>query len=178
MIGSRLRELRGASELSLRELGAATGLSATLLSQIERGVTEPSLKTLRLLADHFGQSISTLFQESGLDQAHVTRPGERPWLTSPRGAVQYERLTYGNGQLEVLRGVLDPGEASSEEPRCHEAVECAYVLAGQLTVEQAGRRYLVESGEALTMKSSLPHRYLNRGTVPAEFIVSVTPPTP
>ena len=178
MIGPRLHELRTSRNLSLRELGAATGLSATLLSQIERWVTEPSLKSLRLLADYFGQSIATLFQdEASVEVAQVTRPGQRSRL-AVEGDNGYERLTYGNGRLEVLLGSLQPGEASGEEPRSHDAVECAYVTAGELTVEVEDEVLVLAAGEAVTINSLRPHRYSNRGTAPAEFVLSVTPPTP
>ncbi|AXH95754.1 helix-turn-helix domain-containing protein [Ornithinimicrobium avium] len=178
MIGERLKELRTSHKLSLRDLGSATGLSATLLSQIERGVTNPSLKTLRLLADHFGQSISTLFENApSIDVAQVTRPGERTSIAAD-GLVHYERVTHGNGKLEVLHGRLQVGEASSEDPWSHEAVECAYVLSGQLTVEVDGEVHTLGPGEAVTLLSTSPHRYVNRGEDVAEYLLSVTPPTP
>lgn len=179
MIGPRLRELRTSRDLSLRDLGSATGLSATLLSQIERGVTEPSLKSLRLLADYFGQSIATLFQdESAVQAAQVTRPGERQRITASDGEVGYERITHGNGRLEVLLGTLEPQQSSGETPRSHDAVECAYVLGGELTVEVEDETYVLSQGQAITINSLRPHRYLNRGSATTEFLLSVTPPTP
>ncbi|MFK5690146.1 cupin domain-containing protein [Ornithinimicrobium sp. LYQ92] len=181
MIGPRLRELRVTRGLSLRRLAAETGLSATLLSQIERGVTNPSLKSLRLLAGYFGQSISTLFQEEPEvlgGTSSVTTPGHRALIQVPSGRARYERLTQGNGQLEVLLGTLHPGEASSEERWSHEAVECAYVLRGELTVELGEETLVLEAGHAITLRSTIPHRYLNTGDVVTEFHVSVTPPTP
>ncbi|WP_279580905.1 helix-turn-helix domain-containing protein [Fodinicola feengrottensis] len=103
MIGSQLRELRTRRGLSLRELAAQAGVvSATLLSQVERGVTEPSLTTLRRLADVFGESVASLFEDDQAPAVWVSRPGERSSLMGPRGKVRYERLTPGNGQLEVL----------------------------------------------------------------------------
>lgn len=177
MIGPRLRELRTSRNLSLRDLGSATGLSATLLSQIERGVTEPSLKSLRLLADYFGQSIATLFHEPAVEAAKVTRPGERALIVA-EGEIRYERVTYGNGRLEVLLGSLEPQESSGDSPRSHDAVECAYVMAGQLTVEVEDEVFRLSPGEAITINSLRPHRYVNHGDAPTEFLVSVTPPTP
>ena len=164
--------------MSLRSLSAETGLSATLLSQIERGITEPSLRTLRLLADTFGRSIATLFEDASLRNVQISVPGRRSLITSPRGQIQYERLASGNGQLEVLKGALEPGAFSSEEPWAHAATECAYVLVGTLSLEVAGTTYAVHAGEAVTLDSSQPHRYVNHGTERVEFVLSVTPPTP
>ncbi|WP_131104719.1 helix-turn-helix domain-containing protein [Ornithinimicrobium sufpigmenti] len=179
MIGSRLKELRTSRGVSLRTLGSATGLSATLLSQIERGVTEPSLKSMRLLADYFGQSITTLFQDGpDVDAPHITRPGERMRLRSGHGQTHYERVTHGNGRLEVLHGTLLPGQSTSAKPRGHDAVECVYVLTGDVTAEVGEDRYVLTAGQAITINSLTPHRYLNVGPERTEFILSVTPPTP
>lgn len=178
MIGDRLRALRVHHDLSLRQLAAETGLSATLLSQVERGVTEPSLKTLRALAPVFGQSVATLFDDQTPVLVHVSRPGERSRIMSPEGQLQYERLTPGNGQLEMLRGVLSPGQASSETAWAHPAIECVYVTDGDLTVEVGDRVVTVAPGESVTLDSNQPHRYMNQTDGQVEFLLAVTPPTP
>lgn len=178
MIGSKMRDLRTSRGLSLRQLGEQTGLSPTLLSQIERGVTEPSLKSLRLLAGAFDQEVSDLFADDVPLIVHVSRPGERSRITSPKGYIQYERMAAPNGQLEVLRGVLGPGEVSSDEPWAHAAIECVYVLSGLLITEVGGVAHPVAAGEAISFDSSQPHRYLNTSDDTVEFTLSVTPPTP
>lgn len=164
--------------MSLRSLAEETGLSPTLLSQIERGVTEPSLRTLRVLAQSFGQSIATLFEDADQSNVEISRPGQRSFINAPAGQVQYERLAAGNGVLEVLKGALEPGEVSSDEPWSHQATECAYVLNGTLTIEVLGHEHQVCPGEAATINSAQAHRYLNRGESRVEFILAVTPPTP
>lgn len=178
MIGDQLRDLRTRRGLSLRALAAQAGVSATLLSQVERGVTEPSLATLRRLAVVFGESVASLFEDRAAPSVWVSRPGERSTLRGPRGRIGYERLTPGNGRMEVLRGVLDPGEAISSEAWSHNSLECAFVVAGTLTVELDGTPRAVLAGEAITFDSRIAHRYLNRGGERAEFLLSVAPPMP
>ncbi|QOR70951.1 cupin domain-containing protein [Ruania alkalisoli] len=178
MIGGRLRDLRAEQDLSLRALAERTGLSATLLSQIERGKVEPSLKSLRLLASVLGQSVGELFDSSESLTVRISRPGERSRITSPRGYIQYERLAPSNGQLEVLRGVLAPGEVSSDEPWSHPSIECVVVLAGTLTVHVAETAHEVTAGESVTFDSRQPHRYQNVTDGVVEFLVSVAPPSP
>ena len=178
MIGERLKELRTARGLSLRSLAGQIGVSATLLSQIERSVTDPSLETMRRLAGVFGESVASLFSETAPPSVWVSRPGQRSLLTAPAGRVSYERLTAGNGQLEVLRAVLAPGQSSSAEARGHSSTECVYVVAGELTAQIAGVDYAVLAGESISFDSRLPHRYRNGSTVPTEIILSVTPPNP
>jgi transcriptional regulator with XRE-family HTH domain len=67
-----------------------------MLSQVERGVTEPSLSTLRRLAGVFGESVASLF-DSSPPAVWISRPGARSTLAGPHGLIGYERLTPGNG---------------------------------------------------------------------------------
>ena len=176
-LGSQLKALRTRHELSLRELAARSGLSATLLSQVERGVTEPSLSTLRRLAGVFGESVASLF-DSSPPSVWISRPGSRSILAGPHGLIGYERLTPGNGQLEVLRAVLPPGAATSTELWAHPSTECAYVVAGTLTVQIGDAAHQVPAGESITFDSTQPHLYRNATDSPVEYLVSVTPPSP
>lgn len=178
MIGERLKALRSARGLTLRDLASQAGVSATLLSQIERSVTDPSLETVRRLASVFDESVSSLFSDAAPPSVWISRPGERSLLTAPKGQVGYERLTPGNGQLEVLRAVLRPGQMSADEPRGHASAECVYVVSGTLVAQIAGVDYVVHGGESISFDSRLPHRYLNQSQAPTEIILSVTPPNP
>lgn len=176
-VGPQLKALRTRHGMSLRDLAARSGLSATLLSQVEREVTEPSLSTLRKLAGVFGESVASLF-DSSPPAVWISRPGTRSTLAGPHGLVRYERLTPGNGQLEVLRAVLPPGTATSEELWAHPSTECAYVVTGTLTVQISEATHQVLAGESITFDSSQPHLYRNATDTPVEFLVSVSPPTP
>jgi transcriptional regulator with XRE-family HTH domain len=178
MIGHRLRELRTARGLSLRELATQVEVSPGLLSQIENGVTDPSLTTLRKLAAVFDATVADLFTAVGSGAVHVSRPGHRALLSASDGHFTYARLTPGRGDLEVLHGELAAGRSSSAEPWAHPSTECAVVLAGTLTAEVAGERHRLTTGMSISFDSRLPHRYLNEDDVRAEYVVSVTPPNP
>lgn len=178
MLNERVRTLRKERGMSLRQLAEATGLSAALLSQVERGTTDPSLSTVRKLAAVLGADLPTLFAEDAPTGAHVSRPGARPLLSMGSGAMAYERLTPGRTELEVLKGHLDPGQATSEEPWSHTATECTVVLFGIVVAEVAGVRYELATGESITFDSRSPHRYLNDSPEPAEYLMSCTPPNP
>ena len=178
MLGKRLNELRVARGLSLRALAKDAGVSPTLLSQIEREVTEPSLNTLRALSAVFGESMAALFLDPEAPSVWLSRPGERTHIIGPKGAVSYERLTRGNGPMEVLRAVFVPGQFSVAETVSHPSVECIYVIRGTMTVELAGVPHQVQAGEAISFEAIHAHRYVNHGDVDAEIILSVTPPIP
>ncbi|MEQ1934366.1 MAG: cupin domain-containing protein [Fimbriimonadaceae bacterium] len=178
MIGKRLRELRLQNGQSLRALAARVGVSATLISQIERDQTEPSLSTLRAFSRVFGESVASLFSEPNPPSVWVSRPGERMRLVNPKGGVTYEKLVRGNSQLEVLRAVFAPGQFSAEYPTSHASVECAYVVQGEITLEVAGTAYVIGQGESVTFEAAQPHRYVNLGSADTEVILSITPPIP
>lgn len=83
MLGDRLRDLRQQHSLTLRQLATAAEVSPALLSQIENGATDPSLATLRKLAQVFDTSIAELFSEPEAPAVHLSRAGTRSRLTAP-----------------------------------------------------------------------------------------------
>lgn len=190
MIGERLKELRAAKGLSLREVARRSGLSATMISQVERDVTHPSLSTLRKLSAVFGESMASVFAEeppdrdamvppgAGGSSVWISRPGERLTISEPGSDFSYERLARGNGHLEVLTARIEPGSASSAQAWSHPSVECVYVIAGSITARIGERDYTLNAGEALTFDAREPHLYRNDGQQTAEVILSITPPMP
>ncbi|MCF6734461.1 helix-turn-helix domain-containing protein [Blastococcus sp. KM273129] len=178
MLHERVRRLRKQRGMSLRQLAAATGVSAALLSQVERGATDPSLNTVRKLAAVLGADLATLFAEEPPPQVHHSRPGHRPLLSAGVGLMSYERLTPGRSDLEVLHGRLGPGQSTSEEAWSHPSTECAVVVVGSMSAEVDGVRHDLAIGDSLTFDSRLPHRYFNDGDEPAEYLLAVTPPVP
>lgn len=178
MLGEGLRELRLRHGMTLRELAAEAEVSPGLLSQLENGVTDPSLSTLRKLAAVFKTEVSALFNEPNAPMVHLSRPGQRMRLTAPLGEITYERLTPGRGDLEVLMATMEPGDVSSSECRAHESTECIIVLEGEVVVEIGEERHVLVAGEALTFDSRLPHRFCDSSLEQAVFLLAVTPPVP
>jgi transcriptional regulator with XRE-family HTH domain len=178
MLGEGLRELRLRHRMTLRELAAEAQVSPALLSQLENGITDPSLSTLRKLAAVFKTEVSALFNEPNAPMVHLSRPGQRMRLTAPLGEITYERLTPGRGDLEVLMATMEPGDVSSPERRGHESTECIVVLEGEVIVEIAAERHVLVAGEALTFDSRLPHCFCDESLEQAVFLLAVTPPAP
>ena len=178
MLGQRLRALRHQHNLTLRQVADATGLSTALLSQIENGRTDPSVTTLRKLAQVFEADMATLFRDPDAPAVHVSRPGERFRMAAPAGLITYERVTPGRGDFEVLRAELAPGDVSSEHAWGHDSTECVYVLDGEIDVTVGAETHRIAAGEAVTFDSRQPHRYANVSDAPAAFLLTVSPPTP
>lgn len=177
MLGGRIRSLRQEHRLTVRQLASSASLSPALISQVERDLTDPSLDSLRRIAQALGVPLFDLFQEPEETAVAIVRSDARTQIRTPHGELTYSRLTPGLGKLEVLEGVLQPGAASSREPWSHPSEECAVVSSGSLTVEVGAQRYLLEAGDSCRFDSRLPHRYVNEQTTPAVFLLSVTPPS-
>lgn len=179
MGGLRIRELRTGQGMTLSQLATRSSISEGMISQVERGITDPSLETLRRISRVLKVPLFQLFEQddSGADRIAVIKKGDQVQITSPATKITYLRQTVGFGQLEVLRGTLEPGGSSSLEPWSHPAEECVVVISGQLEVEIQGERLHLDSGDSCHFDSTLPHRLVNTGDAPTVFITAVTPPS-
>jgi transcriptional regulator with XRE-family HTH domain len=173
-LSKRLREARTTHALSLRQLAARVGVSASLISQIETGKVQPSVNTLYALAIELGLSIDDLLDAStGTHEdgqrrdgpAFVQRAEDRKVIELGRG-VRWERLT-GSAEpgIDFLYVVYQPGSESapSSEPHRHSGREWGHVLRGTLVLEVGDETYTVRRGESVMFDSTVPHRLHNPG---------------
>jgi transcriptional regulator with XRE-family HTH domain len=188
-IGPGLRKARQERKLSLRQVAAAAGISASLLSQVETGQSQPSVSTLYALVSHLGISLDELLGiGAGQAKPAAGEPAERPVPRASSGAVQraadnpvlemangvrWERLAIG-GQTDVdaLLVTYEPGAASSADRKLmrHSGTEYAYLLSGELTLLLDFDRHLLAAGDSLCFDSTRPHMYLNHGAEPARGV--------
>lgn len=173
-----VRTLRMAKGMKANELAAAAGISAPMLSQVERGLVDPSLETLRQIARVLEVPLFELFiTEVDREQMHVVRAGSETTLTTPSGEMSYRRKSTVGKHLEVLVGELQPGGASRETFWSHDAEECVVVTKGSLVIETDRERTELTTGDCCHFDSRIPHRFLNETASVTEFIISVTPPS-
>lgn len=175
----RLREARLAAGLSLRDLGRRVGVSASLLSQIENGKSDPSVSSLYALVSELGLSLDALLgtEQGRGDQAPgpgspVLRPGQRRVLDMDSG-VRWEQLTPGSdGRVDALLTTYEPGgqSSSSGQLMTHAGVEYAYLIEGELVLDLGFESYVIRAGDSITFQSSTPHLYRNVGSEPARGI--------
>ncbi len=175
--GPRLRSLRRASGLSLREVAARSGLSASFISSLERGLTGASLAALRRLVEAYGHTVGELVPAEAPGDGRLVRPAERRVLDAGRG-IRIEHLSAVPTALETHLFVLAPG-ATSDGAYRHAGEEFMYVLAGSLGVwldEPAGA-YRLGPGDALTFPSTVGHRIEALGQTETRVLWVNTPPT-
>jgi XRE family transcriptional regulator, regulator of sulfur utilization len=179
-VGPRVRSLREAMGLSLRELGERAGVSAPMLSQVERGETSPTLAIAQRIAGGLDLSLSQLLRLDESEGVTVIRRDERRPGNSRAQGHEYQLLTpqLPGQRAEVSRHVLAPAAVTGGpgDPPIHEpgSRETAVVLKGRLTLVCAGTRYDLSEGDSVTFDADLPHHFENPGRAEARFMAVVT----
>jgi transcriptional regulator with XRE-family HTH domain len=163
-VGGRLRALRRERGLPLKAVAEGTGLSIGFLSQVERGLSSPSLRVLTQIADLFGVGLSALFgAESPEAAGFVTRAGERAELTLWRSGITKQLLTRpdGDGALSLFLMRLSPGASTGDEMVTHDGEEAGLVLEGRLSLTVEAVTHDLAPGDSFRFASRRPHRYGN-----------------
>jgi transcriptional regulator with XRE-family HTH domain len=176
-VGARVRALRDAMGLSLRDLAERSGVSAPMLSQVERGETSPTLATAERIAAGLDLTLSQLLRLDERGHVVVTRTAQR--RVRDRGGHRTEELTppLPGQRADVSLHVLEPGASTGRagDPPLHEpgARETTVVLAGQPALMIDDERHDLEPGDSVTFDADLPHHFINDGDVAAEFLAVV-----
>jgi len=180
-LGTQMRQLRKARGLSLQNVANKAGLSVGLVSQIERGLTSPSIRSLRVLSAALNVPVSWFFQNAGNDDPDgrgiVVRPGNRRFLNLRQKGIVKEILSPGlTENIEMMIVHVDPGGSSGEEYYTHEGEECGLVLAGEIDLWVEAECFRLAEGDSFTFESTRPHRFSNAGRNPAKVLWVATPP--
>ncbi|MET4608393.1 transcriptional regulator with XRE-family HTH domain [Bradyrhizobium sp. JR4.1] len=180
-IGGEIKSLRRARGITLDALSDAAGLSKGYLSQIERGVSSPSVKALHSISRALGVTISWFFppnrdEESDLRE-YVVRASSRRKLTFVGGITDELLSPNLDRQLELLCCTFPPGSESGKEPYTHQGEEAGYVVSGKLDLWIGDRHVVLREGDSFAFASDLPHRYANTRDLPCVVIWAVTPPS-
>jgi len=179
-IGPRVRVLREAMGLSLRELALRCGVSAAMLSQVERGETSPTLQVAARIAAGLDLRLSQLLRLDESGSVTIVRAAERSSGGSPRRGHRYEVLTapIPGQRLELSEHTLGRGAVTggADDPPMHEpgSREIAFVQSGVVTLHCDGRRYELDAGDCVTFDADLPHHFENHGTDETRLLAVVS----
>jgi transcriptional regulator with XRE-family HTH domain len=180
VLGARVRALRDASSLSLRDLAARSGVSAPMLSQVERGDTSPTLTVAARIAAGLELRLSQLLRLDEDGAVTIVRPGERQRGGNTRRGHRFEVMTSGQpGQrAELSRHTLAPGATTGapDDPPMHErgSRETALIEQGAVVLICDGQRHELDTGDCVTFDADLPHHFENPGKVEATFLAVVS----
>lgn len=191
-VGAELRRVRESRKLSLRAVASAVGVSASLLSQVETGKTQPSVSTLYALVNYLGISLDGLMGHNRVDSSPlglstatdstaadgrrsdsvVQRREDNPVIEMENG-VTWERLAVGDSAVaDPLIVTYAPAGSSSVEGKMmrHAALEYGVLLEGRLTLRIDFESYVLTPGDSFCFDAQRPHLYVNEGDVAARGI--------
>ena len=179
-IGPKIHTLRKSKNLSLVKLGEHTGMSAGLLSKIERGRLIPTLPTLLRIAMVFGVGLDQFFNKEGLrPTAAVVRRKDRlrlPDRTDDDAPTYFfESLDFPvtDRKMDAYFATFKPG-ARPTEPHTHPGAEVIYVISGALVVTIEGEDKTLNQGDSIYFDCSNPHSYRQSGKQTCCAVVVVT----
>lgn len=181
-IGEKLRTLRLRKSMGLVELGKHTGLSAALLSKLERGKLFPTLPTLLRVSMVFGVGLDYFFTDERKRRVvGVVRRTERLRFPERPGTqdVQYdfECLDYRTTERKLSAYLADFQELPPEKlrPHQHAGVEFLFVMKGSLSLRIGGDEYLLEAEDSIYFDSAVPHSYRRRGAKACTGVIVTVP---
>ena len=179
-LGPRVRALREAMDLSLRDLAERSGVSAPMLSQVERGETSPTLQVAGRIAAGLELRLSQLLRLDESGAVTVVRSSERRQGPGHAKGHSYEILTppLPGQRAELSRHMLAPGAVTGGpgDPPMHEpgSRETALVESGRLVLACDGERFELAAGDCVTFDADLPHHFENPSNDKAVLLAVVS----
>ena len=179
-IGPRVRALREAMALSLRDLAERSGVSAPMLSQVERGETSPTLQVASRIAAGLELRLSQLLRLDESGTVTIVRARERRHGGSPDAGHAIEVLTapLPGQRAELSRHTLTAGARTggAGDPPMHEpgSREIALVESGRVVLDIDGERHDLAAGDCVTFDADLPHHFENPGPEDAALLAVVS----
>lgn len=177
-LGRKLRMRRSIKGRSLQDVADKAEISIGLLSQIERGMTTPSLKSLRQICTALDMPVGWLFDTpEGIHEDVVVRAGSRrSMVLGPKGMTKELLSPDSVPGIQMLRIVIQPGGGSGKEPYRNETgAKCGLVVSGTLGLEIEGQEYVMASGDSFAFSATRYARFWCIGDRPVEVIWVVTP---
>lgn len=189
LLGARLRERRKQQGMKLKDLADAVGLSVGLLSQIERGLSSPSMRSLRQLCQALQVDGASLFDPPAPETPHASRPSHGAGHTeSPRaahfvvrladrrplrlGGVTKYRVTPADcSSLEAFILEIEPGAASDSNFAWQNGDKIAHVQSGRLTLYVDDVVLMLAEGDVYGFSSGHRYRWENPGSAPSRLLV-------
>ncbi len=178
-LGKAIRAARQEKGLTVERLAREAGLSTGLISQLERGLGNPSFLTLQRLAEALELPFGHFMQGPQPQNGMVVRAHKRKRLIMPHPTeIVHELLTPDlRGSLEMLRTSVPPGWSNEDQPFHHPGEECVHVVSGLLGVTIGSSSWDLAEGDSITYDSATPHWYTNHTSDPVIVIGAVTPPS-
>ena len=175
-LGKRLKALRNERGLTLAQLGQQVGLSASYLSQVERGVTMPSLSKLTTIASALDVGMGYFFEDDASSPCVVRLNQGKKLGGSSAVIVELLSADSSDKEIQPYRMVCQPG-ASRDHLPTYPGEEFGFVLAGQLTVTVGEDTFVLKAGDSIHYQTLQPHSWRNEGDEECVVVWATSPPT-
>lgn len=178
-VGEKLRALRLRKKMGLVELGRHTGLSAAMISKVERGILFPTLPTLLRIALVFGVGLDHFFTASAARKASgIVRRSERTRFSERLGgrdvAWEFECLDFNATERKLNAYWVKFSPAARPRAHEHAGAEFIHVLKGMLTLQLGDEQHELSEGDSMYFDASQPHSYARAGARTCEAMVVTT----
>jgi transcriptional regulator with XRE-family HTH domain len=176
-LGRKIKQERLRRGLTLKDIEAKVGISATHLSEVERGKSSPTVGVLEKIARALGTRSALLIDAAaGLPVSHTT-PGTRRVTMTEDLSVRTESLSesFAGSEVSILLVTYRPGESRRAKPSSHEGEEFLHILGGRLRVVVGEETFLLETGDSIHFKSTRPHAYAAVGDHDAVVFMACCP---
>jgi transcriptional regulator with XRE-family HTH domain len=176
-LGPRIAKERLVRGLSIEDLAEHAGISHGLLSQLERGIGNPSLATLVGLASALGVPLGSFFAGNRNNDDILVRRRTRKRLTLADRRMKYQLLVPDlQGSLSMLYIELPADFSNEQAPFSHPGEECELVLEGRVEAHIGPRMFLLEPGDSIRFASAIPH-WFKTFDEPVVIVSAMTPPS-
>lgn len=177
-LGKKVLEFRTMRGMTLRELANRSGMTASMLSQIERDLVNPSISTLKSIAQALDVPMFKFFKDDIPQVQMIVRKGENRTIGHPDADLAYTLLTPDTrGNIEFCMMSIPAGMTSGKNPQEHMGEEVAYVIKGPVEIQIAGAAYSLNEGDSIRIPPMTPHQWENTGVASVQVIFAITPPS-
>lgn len=182
-LGKNIMSIRKKHGISLRDLADKVGISASMLSQVERDLANPSISTMKMIADALDEPLYNFFlPRSNQENVLISRSENRQKYDFSPAIVgestqrrpdgySCEHLSAISSNLEMLRVSLPPHCSSNMMPRSHAEPECAYIESGTVKVELGDITAELYEHDAVTIPAKMLHRWINESDHPVTLVL-------
>ncbi|MFT4234779.1 MAG: XRE family transcriptional regulator [Microbacterium sp.] len=169
LVGARIRRVRQQMRLSAAELGRRLGISTSAVSQIERGVMQPSVARLIAITDALGVPLSFVLSDGRATHSdgYAIERAEDAASVELSGGVRFRRLAPAESPgVDYFESVYPPGQAATTKDHFfrHEGYEVGQIISGELTIDFIDEIVVLRQGDTISYPCEKPHRLHNAGT--------------
>lgn len=177
-IGEKVRQLRTTRNLNIKQLADLVECTPSLISQLERGKTDPSISMLKRIAKALDANIIDFFMEKVAHDDVVTRSEDRVAIQLRRWDAKIESLVKNvtNKKMQPFYTVIKPG-GGSHGLYSHDGEEFGFILSGELELILDERVHKVRTNESFYFSSQIPHDWGNTGKEDVAVLWVIAPPT-